>query len=319
MRTRLSELPSLNALRAFDAAGRHLSFRLAAMELGVTQSAVAQHVRGLEAELGIKLFERLPRALALTEPGRHYLEQIRKAFALIMDATAALRPVPLQLTISVTPTFAAKWLIPRLSTFMTAYPMLDLRIQASEAIANFQSDGIDIAVRQSRPPFGPGLSADLLFRQDVIAVCSPALVATATENAAGLPREQTSSNARLASSAIEHFALLHDGHSLWPDFITHALKSSPASSTRNIRFNQTSLALEAAIAGQGLALASRFLVESDLAAGRLVDPFGVSLHGPLDFYVVSPRKPSAGESIASVRQWLFSQRDAASLKLPSMV
>src|SRR5580700_3554040 len=129
-------LPPLNALRAFEASARHLNFRLAAEELGVTQGAVAQHVRGLEADLAIKLFDRLPRTLALTGPGRSYAAQLRRAFDLMMQATAALRPEPLRLTISVSPTFASKWLIPRLPDFTTAHPEIELQILASESLSN---------------------------------------------------------------------------------------------------------------------------------------------------------------------------------------
>jgi LysR family transcriptional regulator, glycine cleavage system transcriptional activator len=117
MKRPLIRLPPLNALRAFEASARHLNFRVAAEELGVTQGAVAQHVRGLEADVGVKLFERLPRSLALTPTGRGYAAQLRRAFELITDATATLRPEPQRLTISVTPTFASKWLIPRLPHF----------------------------------------------------------------------------------------------------------------------------------------------------------------------------------------------------------
>jgi LysR family transcriptional regulator, glycine cleavage system transcriptional activator len=169
-------LPPLNALRAFEASARHLNFRLAAEELGVTQGAVAQHVRGLEADLAIKLFDRLPRTLALTGPGRSYAAQLRRAFDLMMQATAALRPEPLRLTISVSPTFASKWLIPRLPDFTTAHPEIELQILASESLSNFQSDGVDIAVRQASPPFAADLLVDLLFEQELVAVCSPRLL-----------------------------------------------------------------------------------------------------------------------------------------------
>ena len=159
MADRVQRLPSLNGLRVFEVVTRHLNFRLAAEELGVTQGAVAQQVRGLEAELGLKLFERHPRTLALTEAGRSYVANIRRAFELISDATEMLRPEPLHLTISVTPTFASKWLIPRLPDFTTSHPDLDLRIEASDRISNFQTDAVDLAVRYGRPPFGPGLNA----------------------------------------------------------------------------------------------------------------------------------------------------------------
>ena len=121
-----AQLPSLNAIRAFEAASRHLNFRLAAEELGVTQGAVAQHVRGLEDSLGVRLFDRLPRTLALTEQGRAYAGTVRRAFELIVEATASVRPQPLRLQISVTPTFAAKWLLPRLPDFAVQHPQLDL-------------------------------------------------------------------------------------------------------------------------------------------------------------------------------------------------
>lgn len=287
-------LPSLNALRAFEAAGRHLSFRAAAQELGVTQGAVAQHIRGLEADLGIKLFERLARSLALTEPGRAYITHIRRTFELITDATASLRPVPLRLTISVTPTFASKWLIPRLPEFMAEHPLLDLHILASETLAGFHSDGVDIAVRQGQPPFSPGLMADLLFPQQIVAVCSPALLASSAHP--------------LTAENLEHFVLLHDTYNLWPEFIEKTLKQPIGPIAKNVRFNQTSLALDAAMAGQGLALASHFLVERDLAAGRLVSPFQATLRGPGDFYLLRLRKQRVSGPIATVRDWLLQQR-----------
>lgn len=148
-----SRLPPLNALRAFEVSARHLNFRIAAEELGVTQGAVAQHVRGLEADLGLKLFDRMPRALAITDQGRRYASQLRRAFELMTEATAALRPEPLRLTISVTPTFAAKWLIPRLPAFTSQHPDIELRIVASDSLSTFQGDGVDIAVRYGRPPW----------------------------------------------------------------------------------------------------------------------------------------------------------------------
>lgn len=132
MRERSSRLPPLNGLRAFEAAARHLNFRLAAEELGVTQGAVAQQVRGLEADLDIKLFDRLPRAIALTTQACGYADHLRRAFELMAEATSALRPEPLRSTISVTATFAAKWLIPRLPDFAAAHPQLELRILASD-------------------------------------------------------------------------------------------------------------------------------------------------------------------------------------------
>ena len=278
-------LPPLNALRAFEAAARHLNFRVAAEELGVTQGAVAQQVRGLEADLGIKLFERLSRSLALTDPGQRYAGQLRRAFELMTNATAALRPEPVRLTVSVTPTFAAKWLIPRLHAFRVDHPDIELRIVASEGLSNFQGDGVDIAVRQGRPPFGPGLLADLLFEQDIVAVGSPALLG---DRAGTLPPEE-----------LERFTLLNDAHDLWPEYIEHALRMPIPPATKQVSFNQTSLAIDTAAAGQGLTLASRFLLDQAFAA---------TMHGRLDFYVVTLRKPRQPKPTESVRGWLLAQR-----------
>jgi len=287
-------LPSLNGLRAFEASARHLNFRLAADELGVTHSAVAQLVRGLEEDLAVKLFERLPRMLALTGAGRIYAGQVCSAFELLRDATTVLRPQPRQITISVTPTFASKWLIPRLPEFVAANPLLDLRVLATESRAGFQTDGVDIAVRQGSPPFGPGLAAELLFEQDVAAVCSPALL-DAEQAVPSLQR-------------LANIALLHDTHDLWPAFLERFDPSAAVKGLgKGIRFNQTALAIDAAIAGQGLALASRFLVERDLAAGRLALACEFSLKAAQDFYIVWPRKPRHPEQTFAARDWLKMQ------------
>jgi LysR family glycine cleavage system transcriptional activator len=133
-------------------------------------------VRGVEAALGIRLFERLPRGLALTTEGMAYAAQIGRAFEIIAEATNTLRPDPRHLTVSVPPTFAAKWLIPRLPAFRAAHPDLELRIVATDGVANFQSDGVDLAVRQGQGPFGPGLAVDLLCFQQIVAVASPAFL-----------------------------------------------------------------------------------------------------------------------------------------------
>ncbi|MFO1175103.1 MAG: transcriptional regulator GcvA [Paracoccaceae bacterium] len=286
----LARLPSLNGLRAFEVAARHLNFRLAAEELGVTQGAVAQQVRNLEAQLGLQLFLRQSRSLFLTEAGRGYVTNIRKAFDLIAEATEVLRPEPTHLTISVTPTFAAKWLIPRLPAFTDAHPEIDLRIVASDRMSNFQTDAVDIAVRLGRPPFGPGLSAELLFEQVIIAVASP--TALQRLGADPGPRDLTG------------LTLLHDAHDLWPQFLGLAFPEGAPQPAKNIRFNQTSLAIEAAIAGQGIALTPRFFVADDLATGKLVPCFDRELRTGADFWLVAPRKTRNALHVAAVRDWL---------------
>ncbi|PLP59079.1 LysR family transcriptional regulator [Mesorhizobium loti] len=289
---RTGQLPSLNAVRAFEASARHLNFRLAAEELGVTQGAVAQHVRGLEDSLGLKLFHRLPRTLALTDQGRAYAGTIRRAFELIVEGTAALRPQPVRLSISVTPTFASKWLLPRLPGFSALHPELSLGIVATDRISSFQPEGIDIAVRYGPAPVGPQLHTDLLFREELVGVCSPVLLAGA--------------KVPLSANRLDAYVLLHDAHSRWPEFIEKVSGRPGSGGNRGLHFNQTALAIDAALGGQGIALASRGFVDADLAAGRLVDAFAVTMESDRAYYVVTPRKPRFPLPAAAVRAWLLS-------------
>ncbi|QXH44066.1 LysR family transcriptional regulator [Pseudomonas xanthosomatis] len=286
-------LPSLNALRMFEVVARHLNFRLAAEELGVTQAAVAQQIRGLEASLGIRLFERLPRGLGLTDAGRAYATSVRAALAMIDEATRLLRPAPAHFTVSVTPTFASKWLIPRLGDFAEANPGIDLRLLASDRLSHFHTDAVDLAVRYGQPPFGPGLNVELLMEQRVVAVASPGLLA-----GKGQPG---------SFEALQGFVALHDAHDYWPAFSAALFPGHPPPTARNLRFNQTALAIEAALAGQGITLASQAFVAADLAAGRLVQVFELQLRLDKAFYLVWPRNPRQGEALQVVKSWLKRQ------------
>ena len=286
-------LPPLNALKVFEAVTRHLNFRLAAEELGVTQGAVAQQIRGLESSLGLKLFDRLPRTLALTGAGAGYAVSVRQAFELIDEATRALRPEPNHLTLSVTPTFASRWMLPRLPAFTAAWPDIDLRVLASERLVQFHHEGVDLAVRCGRPPFGAGLDATLLFSQNVMAVVSPALLAEL-----GDP---------LVRDHCQRYALLHDGHHLWPAFLSFIFPDANLQHQHHLRFNQTALALEAAISGQGIALTSPQFVQNDLASGRLVSAFNQQMTVDAGWYLVSPRRPREQATVLAVREWLIAQ------------
>ena len=288
-----NELPPLNALKVFEAVTRHLNFRLAAEELGVTQGAVAQQIRGLESSLGLKLFDRLPRTLALTGAGAGYAVSIRQAFELIDEATRTLRPEPNRLTLSVTPTFASRWMLPRLPNFTAAWPDIDLRVLASERLVQFHHEGVDLAVRYGRPPFGAGLDATLLFSQTVLAVVSPALLAEL-----GDPAD---------SDNCLRYALLHDGHHLWPAFLAFNFPQVSLHHQHHLRFNQTALALEAAISGQGIALTSPHFVQNDLASGRLVPAFPQQMTMDAGWYLVWPRRPREQAPVMAVRDWLLAQ------------
>lgn len=287
----MSRLPSLNGLHAFEVAGRRLSFRAAAEELGVTQGAVAQHVRQLEAHLGITLFERLPKGLALTPSGHSYHSAIAPAFATLRTATRQLRPAPGKVLISATPSFAAKWLIPNLPDLAQKCPDIDLRLMATEKISSFHSDGVDLAIRQGHPPFGAALRARLLFKHDLIAVAAPALV-----------------RANPTRTRLEHLSELpkiHDTHNLWPKVLAELGIPDPGG--QGLRLNQTALAVDAALSGQGVALVSRFLVTREIAAGHLTELGHAPTAGKQDFYLLTPGTPRQGSATARVVDWLVSR------------
>ncbi|AJK48302.1 LysR substrate-binding domain-containing protein [Burkholderia plantarii] len=288
-------LPPLNALRAFEAAARHLNFRLAAEEIGVTQGAVAQQVRHLEDILQRPLFERLPRGLALTADGRAYFPAVQRAFSIVADATDALDRRPSTLTISTAPSFASKWLIPRLTQLREALPQLEVRVIADERLATFRGDGVDIAIRFCKPPFGKGLTGELLFPLDVFAVAAPALLDGARP-------------VRCVADLAGH-ALLHDAHDLWPEFLEALQAGSAVDPAKGPRFNQSSLAIDAAIGGQGIALMSEPLVERDIAAGRLRRVLDFSFPLSIGYYVVYPQGAVESGARRTLRDWLFAQRD----------
>lgn len=287
----MSQLPPLNGLRAFEVSGRCLNFRAAADEMGVTQGAVAQHVRNLEAYLGVQLFERLPKGLAFTSSGRSYHVNVAASFEALRVATGHLKPEPGKVLVSVTPTFAAKWLIPNLPDFSAKHPEIDLRILATEKVSSFHGDGIDLAVRQGEPPFGASLDAQLLFRQEVIAVAAPSLVDEQT-----LP---------VSTDALSLMPRLHDTHDLWPEFLK--LHNIPDNGGHGLRLSQTALTVDAALFGQGVALVSRFLVAADIEAKRLIQVTPRTMSGKQDFYLLVSRKAKKNTAIQTVMAWFLAQ------------
>ena len=282
--------PNLNALRMFDAAARHLNFRLAADELNLTQGAVAQQVRRLEAELGQTLFHREARGLALTEVGRRYHEPVHRALSMIEAATQNLRPSSGTVTLSVTPSFASKWLVPRLASFTDAHPDLDLRTIASIGLSNFTSDGVDIAVRLGHPPFDPGLETALLSPVDLCAVSSPAYASELG------PIDR-----------IEQFAghrLVQDSQYLWERLLQEVGAKPQA---RMVQFNQATLAIDAAINDQGIALAPRLLVHDDVAKGRLVVLWRDKAADRGGYYIVYPTASKPTPARDAVVRWVLSE------------
>lgn len=283
-------LPPLNALRAFEVAGRRLNFRAAADELGVTQGAVAQQVRLLEDHLGVMLFNRLPRGLALTPQGALYLAEVTQAFDRLTEGTARLRAQSEAVTISVTPSFASKLLLPHLPALTAALPEVELRILATETLSDFDRDGVDIAVRLTLPPFPAGQETLRLFPQDLLAVASPHLIANRP-----LP---------LTFEQLAELPLLHDTHDHWSEFLQ---RGNARSSRPRAAFNQTALALDAALAGQGVALACRAFVQSDLQAGRLVQVSRTVQRVAADYYLIRKRSPAPRKAANAVWAWCAAQ------------
>tara|TARA_R110002167_G_scaffold163319_4_gene360189 strand:+ start:4211 stop:5134 length:924 start_codon:yes stop_codon:yes gene_type:complete len=290
----------LNALRAFEAAGRQLSFKKAAEELYVTPAAVSHQVKGLEAYLGVQLFRRLPQGLLLTETGQRLLPELREGFlrldkaveqAVESDARGAL-------TISVASAFASKWLVPRLDRFATTHPEMDLRISSGLAVIDFQRDAFDAAIRLGRGVY-PGLRAVRLFDESLTPLCSPRLL--------------EGDHPLQHPGDLRHHLLLHDD-SLdfdpaapnWSRWL-EAAGVQGVDAKRGTRFSHPDHALQAAIDGGGVVLGWRSLAADDLAAGRLVQPFPLWLPLGLAFYLVYPEASADRPKIQKLQDWLLEE------------
>ena len=298
----MRRLPPLNALRAFEAAGRHLSFSKAAAELNVTPAAVSQQVKALEDYLGTALFRRLNRALLLTDAGQLSLPALSEGFDRMAEAVASIEGSQDEtvLGVSVSPSVAAKWLMPRMERFYRAHPGIDLRIDATEALADFDADGIDVAIRYGVGNY-PGMHVDVLMEEEVFPVCSPKLLAEAA----------ISSVADLGRVPLLHLSWVsHDGS--WPDWrMWLAAAGHPdIDTTRGPRFGQFGMAVDAAIEGLGVALGSTAVVADDLAAGRLVKPFDLTIAPPFKYFLVCPERRADRPHIAAFRSWIMAEAGA---------
>lgn len=291
--------PNLKALKMFDAAAQHLNFRLAAESLHLTQGAVAQQVRQLEADLNMKLFHRLPRGLALTPRGAQYYEAINHALYLIEEATRAMTEAGNSVTVSVTPSMAAKWLVPRLSQFEEVHPDIDLHVVASEAIADFQADGVDIAIRYGRPPFEKSLHVEHLADIQLLAVCSPEYAQRhCVKHSSDPVKKYRVDNPEVFVTQ----RLIQDSHGHWGDWF-NTMKLQPTG--RMLAFNQTALAIDAAINKQGITLVPALLVRDHLDNGDLVCLWCLPTTDEYGYYLVYPARDSAPDvAVVAVQKWL---------------
>ena len=293
------ELPSLSSLRAFDAAARHLSFRAAADELSVTQSAISHQVAELERRLGVSLFDRTSRRVELTDAGRRYQPFIREAFDRIERGTAlvTMADTTRELDVQVYVTVAVRWLIPRLYSFTSAHPQVKVRLNTSHLDWEFAEGESDVAVVCTDDIDRPGLHYTHLFDARLAAVCSPAMLH------AGLGLRQP---ADLVNHALLHLYTAVDECNAW----LSAAGVPDVRGSGTVRFDSYLLAIEAAIDGQGVAVVPTFLVASDLRSGRLVAPFPVEIPQPRSWYLVCRDEQRDQPPVRQFREWLRAQVDA---------
>jgi LysR family glycine cleavage system transcriptional activator len=291
-------LPPLNALRAFEAVARRLSFSRAAEDLHVTPGAVSQQIRFLEQHLGESLFDRTRRSVALTEAGMRMLPEIQAGLETLSRALGgkAAAPAGRTLTISVAPSFASKWLLPRLRDFSDRHPEIELRISATVGLADFKRDRVDLAIRLGRGNY-PDLHAELLFGEMLAPLCAPQLVA-------GKGRLRNPDDLR--KQRLLHDTSLPGEHeqSSWERWLARAgAKHVPAH--RGARFSLAEHAMQAAIDGAGVVLGRLVLAEADLAAGRLLRPFKTVLPLDVSYFLVMPKASLRRSEVQSFRDWLY--------------
>ncbi len=297
-------LPPLNALRAFESAGRHLSFTKAAAELNVTPAAISHQVKALEDLLEVPLFRRLTRALRLTDAGQAALPPLSEGFDRLAQAVEEMRAHCESgvLTISVSPAFGAMWLMPRLEQFRIRHPTIEIRIDGTDQLVDLARDDVDVALR-----YGPGgyqgVRVDWLFNPVNTPVCSPALLRG--ERPLRHPED------------LRHHTLLHveweEAEASWRMWLL-AAGLADIDPTRGPRFTMENMAVQAALDGQGVALIGDILVADEIAAGRLVRPFDPSLSTPLtfSFYLLTAKAGEAQPKVAAFRDWLLEEVRAAS-------
>ena len=288
------QLPPLNAVKTFEAAARHGSFARAAEELCVTQGAVSHQVKALEDALGLKLFHRERQRLVITEAGRSYLEVVRDALDRIAAGTERLlqRQSAGVLTVSTSPNFASKWLVHRLARFALAHPGIDLRISASLHHVDFAREEVDVAIRHGDGQAN-GLHVTRLCTEELGIVCSPKLL--------------SGKNALRKPADLGRHTLLHiNDRNDWRRWLEAACVEN-VDVSRGPILNQASMAIDAAVDAQGVALARSALATWDLICGRLVRPFELSLPVPYAYWIVCPRATANLPKITTFRDWLLSE------------
>lgn len=293
----MKRLPPLNSLRVFEAAARHLSFTKAAEELHVTPGAVSQQIKALEDFLQTPVFRREKRALLLTDEAQASLPILREGFDKLADAAQILaaRGDSRRLAVSVAPSFASKWLVPRLDRFQAGHPDIDVWVSADMDVVDFAVEDVDLAIRYGGGRY-QGLMVDHLMAEKIVPVCAPSLL--------------TGENPITAPADLVHHTLLHDSSPdkdekipTWPMWLK-AAGVAHEEGDRGLKFNQSSLVIEAAVAGKGVALAKSALALADLEAGRLVIPFDLTTPTDFAYYIVHPPAKASSASVKAFTAWL---------------
>ena len=285
-------LPPLNSLKCFEAAGRLLSFTDAARELNVTQAAISHQIKVIEEFLGVSLFERYPRRLALSEQGKALLPDVTEAFDRVSQAIGSLSQEQYSNLVSVrlAPSFAAKWLSPRLKYFWLQFPEIDLCLFHAHDAVDFEREEIDIAVTYGKGDW-PGVVADKLLGLDFFPVCSPAFMCN------DKPLTELDN--------LRYYSLLHDAnYECWQDWIRLA-NVSGIDAEKGTIIDDTNVLIQAAIDGQGIALGSTTFVEEHLESGKLIKPFDIVLLNEFSYYVVCPQSHLNNPAVVAFKDWLL--------------
>lgn len=290
------KLPPLNSLKSFEAAGRLLSFTLAASELNVTQAAISHQVKVLEDFLGVPLFNRLPRKLTLTDQGMALLPEVIDAFDIVASAVGSVskRATNDLLSVRLAPSFAAKWLSPKLKYFWLQYPEIDLSLYHAHSAVDFSRENIDIAVTYGKGDW-PGVISERILSLDFSPVCSPSFLAN------DKPLSDINN--------LRYYTLLHDAsHECWTEWLKLA-GVSDIPSNRGTIIDDTNVLIQAAVDGQGVALGSSIFVEDHIEAGRLVKPFEPVLVNDFAYYVVYPESHLNNPAVCAFKDWLLALLD----------
>lgn len=285
-------LPPLNALKAFEAAARHLSFTRAADELFVTQAAVSHQIKALEEFLSLKLFIRRNRTLLLTEEGQAYFLELKDIFKNLQDATERLlaRGSKGAITVATPPSFASQWLVPRISKFSLVYPDIDVRLKAVDFDEGFLADDIDVAIYYGRGRWS-GIQAEKLHTEFLTPLCSPSLF--------------QGSKPLNSLADLKHHVLLHDSsRAIWKMWLKH-FNVYGVNVNQGPVFSHSMMVMQAAALGQGIALGNSVLAKPELDAGRLIMPFEEKLESRDAYYLVCHEGQAEMGKIAAFRDWVM--------------